>query len=464
MSAATMSRRGDESEEGVEDQPKRLCTPVYPGDPVKGSALRGARPKTIYDCFLGLLQDRAYHSVAELETVLPMGAWTVGMEEAILRGFAFERGWYKDEVFFRLRVREEKERRQVISDLLVGVKLPCPEPLTAPEEVEADLPVEFDLDSDLEVDQKDEVTEQGLVLSDPPEDLVLPPQVTFTMTAAILAQKGSGKTYLATVLVEEILSSPITAPVVIVDPLGQWWGLLAMANNTPSPFKLLVLGGKFGDFPISGKDGAKVAHLVKRGLPNSFLIDLSRMPVADQHEFMASFISTFYEIAESSPIHFVVDEADEYAPQQLQGSVHQKNSLYAMDRLVRRGRAKAIGITMITQRTAVISKNLLTQVDAVFLLNMGTPTDIKAVDAWLKIRVSNEHREECIREVPKLLPGNAYFLRGGKQPMFRRFVVRSKRTFDSSKTPTTGSSIVPARSQLDLNLLAVAKEVLGDKS
>lgn len=61
-----------------------------------------------------------------------------------------------------------------------------------------------------------------------------------------IGTSGSGKTYNAGGGVERLLASG--ARVVIVDPLGVWWGLRLLADGkTASPFNVAILGGPHGD-------------------------------------------------------------------------------------------------------------------------------------------------------------------------------------------------------------------------
>ena len=55
-----------------------------------------------------------------------------------------------------------------------------------------------------------------------------------TETFAILGKRGGGKTYTASVLVEEMLKAHLQ--VVVADPLDVWWGLRAAADSA-SPTK-----------------------------------------------------------------------------------------------------------------------------------------------------------------------------------------------------------------------------------
>jgi DNA helicase HerA-like ATPase len=60
-------------------------------------------------------------------------------------------------------------------------------------------------------------------------ELSLPAEAV-SETFAILAKRGAGKTYTAAVMVEELLKAGLH--VVVVDPVGAWWGLRASADGT----------------------------------------------------------------------------------------------------------------------------------------------------------------------------------------------------------------------------------------
>jgi hypothetical protein len=98
-----------------------------------------------------------------------------------------------------------------------------------------------------------------------------------------------------------------------------------------------------------------------------------------------------------------------------------------------------LGVTLITQRAAVINKNVLSQVGAMFFLRMGSPQDLDAVEQWMTDgQVRSDARRECRKNLSGLGQGQAYYMRGGDKYTFSRFMVRSKTTFDSSVTPRIG--------------------------
>ena len=92
------------------------------------------------------------------------------------------------------------------------------------------------------------------------ENLELPEEAV-TQTFAILAKRGVGKTYTASVLVEEIIKAGL--PVVVVDPIGVWWGLRASADGEGPGLPIVIAGGDHADVPITAGSGEAVARLVR---------------------------------------------------------------------------------------------------------------------------------------------------------------------------------------------------------
>lgn len=79
---------------------------------------------------------------------------------------------------------------------------------------------------------------------------------------AFVGTAGSGKTYNACAAVERLLERK--ARVVIIDPLGAWWGLrLSADGKKPSPFPVVIFGGRHGDLPLTEHAGALIGALAK---------------------------------------------------------------------------------------------------------------------------------------------------------------------------------------------------------
>lgn len=203
-------------------------------------------------------------------------------------------------------------------------------------------------------------------------DLQLPMQAV-TETFAILAKRGMGKTHTASVLAEEMLEAG--AHVVIIDPVGVWFGLRVAADGKKPGFPILIIGGDKADLPLDPGTGTLIADLVI-DKKVSVILDLSKLRKGEQAHFMADFAERIYQ-RNRDPLHLIIDEADAFAPQKPQHG--QERMLGAIDDIVRRGRARGLGVTLITQRSAVINKDVLTQAEVLICLRLISPQDRAAV-------------------------------------------------------------------------------------
>ena len=70
-------------------------------------------------------------------------------------------------------------------------------------------------------------------------DLSLPSNA-ITQTFGVLAVRGAGKTNLAVVMAEEMCRMGL--PFVVVDPVGNWWGLRSSADGTGPGLPIAIFG------------------------------------------------------------------------------------------------------------------------------------------------------------------------------------------------------------------------------
>jgi hypothetical protein len=276
-------------------------------------------------------------------------------------------------------------------------------------------------------------------------DFALPADAV-TQTFAILAKRGAGKTYAAAVLVEELLKAGLHA--VVVDPVGVWWGLRAAADGTHPGLPIVILGGDHGDVPLGLAAGELIADLiVDEGI--SAVLDLSHFRKGEQVRFMTDFCEVLYH-KNRRPLQLVLDEADAFAPQRPQKG--QERMLGAVEDLVRRGRARGIGVTLVTQRSAVLNKDTLTQAEVLIALRTIAPQDRDAIDAWIKVHGTPEQREELLTSLPSLPIGTAWFWSPGWLDVFRKVQVRKRETFDSSATPQVGTQLQPPKQLAEVDI------------
>lgn len=257
-----------------------------------------------------------------------------------------------------------------------------------------------------------------------------------TETFGILAVRGVGKTYTAAVMAEQMLK--IGLHVVIVDPLGVWWGIRASSDGKHEGLPIVIFGGDHADVPLEANSGEMIADLIVTERISAVL-DLSSFSNAEQVRFMVSFSERLYQ-KNRSPIHLFLDEADSFAPQKpMKG---EERMLGAMEKIVRRGRARGLGVTLITQRSAVLNKNVLTQIGVLIALRTVAPQDRKAIELWVDaIQGMPEQKKEMMESLASLGIGEAWFWSPGWLNIFKRVKVNRRETFDSSATPKVGARV-----------------------
>jgi hypothetical protein len=449
------------------EEPEKPSTPVYEGREIIGESelvLKG--PENARDRFYALMLDGRFHSACELCRLGDPGDWIRSLSSLLKEDLKFERRSSS----FRL----VRWSNLTLSELIFGVDVSRNENVNSdrehtirkteprrPRPVLGSITGSSEDDSsglDLNSDQETDVVEGGGVLhiAENDSDLVLPAKKTHAGKFCVLAKSEAGKTYLSMVLAEEFAKHNPTLAFAVIDPTGSWYGLNGMTEGASERIVSLLLGGKHGELSIGPSDGVACASVVMSLHPRPVIFDLSSMSPSEQHEFMVGFGERLYS-SNKKAVHLFVDEADEFSPQRLDpSSLHQKKSLVVMDRLVRRGRVKGIGVTLITQRPAVIHKNVISQVEGLFLLNLFSPQDLSAVSAWMEHGTARNSRIACLNALPDLDKGSAFLVQGGGSKKVRRFKVRSKLSLDTSRTRTVDDD-------LDTNrpvLLRVPEEVL----
>jgi len=262
----------------------------------------------------------------------------------------------------------------------------------------------------------------------------------YRMKCAILGRTGSGKTNTGIVYAERLIGEGV--PVVIIDPQGDWYGIR-------SDYPVVVFGGDNGDIPLS-KDSGKVAaeFVINERVP--VLFDLVLLGENEMRQFATDFATTIWR-SNRDAVHIFLDEADLFAPQ---SSKYAAKSLGAWQNVCRRGRSRGIGLTMITQRPAVLNKDLLTQADPIFFHRLTAPQDLGAVDDYLKYqgRPAKE-RTELTGKIAKLEVGSAFVLSPGELEVAKTYKIPKRKSFDSSATPEVGKSVNAMKrvAEIDLN-------------
>jgi uncharacterized protein len=280
-------------------------------------------------------------------------------------------------------------------------------------------------------------------------DLALPLDFA-TKTAAILAQRRKGKTYAASVIAEEMVAA--RQPFVALDPTGAWWGLRASADGESDGLPVVILGGQHADLPLDRTTGRLVADLVVDE-PGFYVVDFSMFESGEaERQFAVDFAERLYRAkgqpGKDFPLHLFVDEADRFIPQTIRKGTGETSPrlLGAFEAIVRRGGLRGLGSTLISQRAAVVNKNVLEMIDVLIVLRTIGPNDRDSVDGYVKAHGSDEQRRELLGSLASLALGEAWVWEPGAEPsLFERVRIRERRTFNSSATPKPGERRVEPR-------------------
>lgn len=272
------------------------------------------------------------------------------------------------------------------------------------------------------------------------------PDQAVTQTFGILAVRRSGKSNAAVVMAEAMYDAGL--PWVAIDPKGDWWGMRSSRDGKKAGLSVLLFGGEHADVPLEPTGGELVADLIV-DQRITCILDVSEMTKADQRRFLLAFATRLYK-RNRRPLHVFCEEADEYIPQRVLGE--DTKLVRAFEILIKRGGNRGIGSTLITQRSASLNNDVLTQVETLFAMRtLGTP-DRKAVKDWA---AGHDTGVNVVAELPKLQQGEAwvfspYFLNTVEKIVFHR-----RRTFDSGATPEVGKEVITPTRRAEVDLAAI---------
>lgn len=280
-----------------------------------------------------------------------------------------------------------------------------------------------------------------------------------TQTIAILAKRRVGKSYAARRFAEQLFSAG--QQIVIVDPKGDWWGIRSAADGRSPGLPVVILGGERGDVPLEVGSGEVVAKLAAEERV-SMLLDLSLFSKRQLAIFMTDFLEHLYRIKARevfrTPLMLLIDEADAIAPQKPQDN--EARMLGAAEDIVRRGGQRGLGCILVTQRSAVLNKNVLTQSEMIVALRTISPQDLKAMDEWIDVHGTREQRATLMSSLPSLPVGDAWFWSPGwptENGIFQRVHVLPIETFDSGASPKPGEKRVEPKNVSDVDLGALTR-------
>jgi uncharacterized protein len=255
-----------------------------------------------------------------------------------------------------------------------------------------------------------------------------------TQTFACIGRKGAGKTYLASLLAEQMLG--IGAQVVIIDPVGNWWGLRVGADGKSKGKDIFIAGGEHGDVPVLPEAGARFAKLVVEKNV-SMVLDVSSFRQGERKRFATDFAEEFFHLkkAQRSAVHLFIEEAQLFCPQRT--GPEEARMLGAFENIIRLGRNYGIGATMISQRPQSINKEVLSQVECLCVLQVNGTHERKALEEWVQEAGADRR---LVGELPGLARGEGFIWSPSWMRIFKRVRFGTKTTFDASATPEVGKA------------------------
>lgn len=283
------------------------------------------------------------------------------------------------------------------------------------------------------------------------------PLEAVTQTFAGLAKRRVGKTYTFSVMAEEFVAADL--PFVALDPTGAWWGLRASANGKGPGLPVVVIGGAHGDIPLNPDEGKLIADVVVDH-PGFYVIDMSQTKSnAEQDRFATDFAERLYRRKQESrdPMHLFVDEADSFLPQR--PFPGQQRMLGAFEALVRRGGIYGIGVSLISQRAAVVNKNVLSQCEVLIALQTTGPQDRAAIKEWAQGHGTVEQVADLMNTIASLKKGEAWVWSPSWLETFERVQIRERHTFNSSATPKVGERRIEPQRLAEVDIEALREKL-----
>jgi hypothetical protein len=254
-----------------------------------------------------------------------------------------------------------------------------------------------------------------------------------TQTFAFIGRRGAGKSFAAGKLVEEMLD--VGAQVVVLDPVGNWYGL--RTPGTGPGYPIPVLGGAQGDIPLEPTGGAIVADfIVDTG--TSIVLDVSHFRKNQRRQFATDFAEQLFHRKKraQSPLHIVIEESQFFIPQQMHSG--DERLLGAVSDLALLGRNYGIGISLLSQRPQKVHKDVLNQTECLFAFQTVGPHERKAIDGWIAEKGIISGDASILAKLPQ---GTAIVWSPQWLEVYQKVKIGQKKTADTSATPTVGKQV-----------------------
>jgi len=274
-------------------------------------------------------------------------------------------------------------------------------------------------------------------------DLNLSLEEIIGQCVAILGIRGSGKSNTAGVIFEELLRHRY--PMSIVDIEGEYFGL-------KEKYEVLVVGTGDGvEIEIDADCAGEIAQVsMEENVP--VVLDLSGFLSEERTELLKVYLSSLWNLAGTlrRPYIIGIEEAHEFIPQGV------KNELKEMiARIALRGRKRGLGGIIVSQRSAKVDKDVLSQAGILFLHRVVHEVDMRVYGELLPWRKS-----EVKEIITSLDTGDCVYVNGDAiLPIY----VRERATFHAGFTPSLESVKSPELKKVSESIIEAIEKARGGK-
>ena len=260
---------------------------------------------------------------------------------------------------------------------------------------------------------------------------------------AILGIRGSGKSNTAGVIFEELLRHRY--PMSIVDIEGEYFGL-------KEKYEVLVVGTGDGvEIEIDADCAGEIAQVsMEENVP--VVLDLSGFLSDERTELLKAYLSSLWNLAGTlrRPYIIGIEEAHEFIPQGVRTELKEM-----IARIALRGRKRGLGGIIVSQRSAKVDKDVLSQAGMLFLHRVVHEVDMRVYGELLPWRKS-----EVKEIVSSLDTGDCIYMNGDRiLPIY----VRERETFHAGFTPSLESVESPELKKVSESIIEAIEKARSGK-
>jgi hypothetical protein len=275
------------------------------------------------------------------------------------------------------------------------------------------------------------------------QDLDLDLEQIIGQCIAILGIRGSGKSNTAGVIFEELLRN--NYPMSIVDIEGEYFGL-------KESYEVLVVGTGDGvEIEIDADCAGEIAQVsMERNVP--VVLDLSGFLSDERTELLKAYLSSLWNLAGQlrRPYIIGIEEAHEFIPQGVKTELKEM-----IARIALRGRKRGLGGIIVSQRSAKVDKDVLSQAGILFLHRVVHEVDMRVYGELLPWRKS-----EVKEIIGSLDTGDCIYINGDSiLPIY----VRERATFHAGFTPSLEAVASPELRQVSASIIDAIQRARGGR-